>query len=146
MPHLIHRIAIALTLAALSSWASAQALNLRAGGWNMTMSMAMGGGAPRVTPLKTCITKEELDSDQALQKDESCVRKLTVRTPTRLAGTMSCKNEAGQVQGTFEIVAVAPDSVHLTTVSKGKGPQGNIDMRLEMKGRWASASCKGYDD
>ena len=74
------------------------------------------------------------------------MQKLSERTPTRYAGTMSCKSTAGLSQGTFEIVAKTPETVLMTTASKGKGPQGNFDIRTEIKGRWASASCKGYDD
>ena len=105
----------------------------------MTSTLGVGG-------IESCVTKEELEKDQAFQKDEGCVQKLSERTPTRYAGTMSCKSTAGQSQGTFEIVAKTPETVVLTTTAKGKGPQGNFDIRTEIKGRWASASCKGYDD
>ena len=124
----------------------AQTLNLRPGGWDLTMSVTTGGAAARVSPLKSCVTKEELEKDQAFQKDEGCVQKLSERTPTRYAGTMCCKSTSGQSQGTFEIVARTPETVLMTTSVKGKGPQGNFDIRTEIKGRWASASCKGYDD
>ena len=146
MTNLCCRIVGPLAFVAASPWAGAQSLNVRPGGWDMTMSVSMGGAGPRVTPLKTCVTKEELETDQAFQKDESCVQKLSERTAVRYAGTASCKSSAGQSQGTFEIVAKTPETVQMTTVSKGKGPQGNFDMRMEIKGRWASASCKGYDD
>ena len=142
----IRRLALPLALVILSPGAQAQTLNLRPGGWDLTMSVAMGGAAARVSQLKSCVTKEELEKDQAFQKDEGCVQKLSERTPTRYAGTMSCKSTAGQSQGTFEIVARTPETVLMTTSVKGKGPQGNFDIRTEIKGRWASASCKGYDD
>jgi hypothetical protein len=142
----IGRVALPLACVWLSPWASAQALNLRPGGWDISMSLAMGGAAPEVSALKSCVTKEELESDNALQKDESCTRKLTARSPTRYAGTVSCKDKAFQSQGTFEIVASSRESFVMTNSVKGTGPKGHIDMRMEMKGRWASASCQGYDD
>jgi Protein of unknown function (DUF3617) len=146
MPFSIRCVALVLALGVVSPWAGAQALNVRPGGWDMTISVAMGGGAAKVTPLKTCVTKEELEGDHAFQKDESCTHKINARTATRVVGTMSCKTSAGQGQGTIEIVAKTPDTVLMTTTMKGSGPQGSIDVRTEVKGRWASASCKGYND
>jgi hypothetical protein len=141
------RGALGAMLVATSSWAGAQALNVRLGGWDMTMSLAMNGGAPKVSPYKTCLTKEDLEGAGAFQKDESCTYKISARTPTRMAGTSSCKNDQGQTRGDFEIVAASPETIVMKTASKGSIAKGGaVDMRMEVKGRWASASCKGYDD
>lgn len=147
MTDLLIRTGLAAALAATSSWAGAQALNVRPGGWDMTMSLATNGGAPKVSPFKTCVTKEDLARDQAFQKDEDCTNKISTRTPTRMAGTASCKNDQGQTRGDFEIVAASPETIVMTTTSKGSSTRGgSVETRMELKGRWASASCKGYDD
>jgi Protein of unknown function (DUF3617) len=141
------RGALGAMLVATSSWASAQALNVRAGAWDMTMSLAINGGAPKVSPLKSCVTKEDLERDQAFQKDEDCSYKISARTPTRLAGTATCKNDQMQSRGEFEIVAASPETIVMKVASKGSNAKGGaVETRMELKGRWASPSCKGYDD
>jgi hypothetical protein len=141
------RHALATTLIAASTWAGAQSLDIRPGGWNLTMSLSINGAAPRVSPLKSCVTKEELQRDQAFQQDNDCIRKISARTPSRIVGTMTCRSDDMQMQGEFEMVAASPESVMMKTTTKGIGKAvGTIESRMEIKGRWASASCKGYDD
>jgi hypothetical protein len=147
MAVLLIRYALPTVLVAAASWAGAQPLNVRPGGWDMTMSLVVNGTSPKVTPVKSCVTKEDLERDQAFQKDEDCSYKISARTPTRFAGTVSCKNENMQTRGEFEIVAASPEVIAMKTASKGSSTKGGaMDVRMEMKGRWASASCKGYDD
>lgn len=146
MTVLLIRQVLPAMLVATSTWAGAQALNVRAGGWDMTMSLAINGGTPKVNPFKSCVTKEDLARDQAFQKDEDCSYKISARTPTRMAGTVTCKNDQGQTRGDFEIVAASPETIVMKTTSKGSGTKGGaVETRMEFKGRWASASCKGYD-
>jgi hypothetical protein len=147
MPVSLIRFTLLAILVAASSSAFAQSLNVRPGGWDMTMSVAINGAAPKVAPIKSCVTKADLARDQAFQKDEDCSYKISARTPTRFAGTVSCKNENMQTRGEFEIVAASPEVIAMKTASKGSSTKGGaMDVRMEMKGRWASASCKGYDD
>jgi hypothetical protein len=134
-------------LLATSPWAGAQALNLRPGGWDMTMSLATNGSAPKVSPFKTCVTNEDLERGRTFQKDEDCTYTTSARTPTRTAGTASCKNDQGQTRGDFEIVAASPETVVVKIASSSSSTKGGaVETRMELKGRWASASCQGYDD
>lgn len=142
----LRRIYPALLLA-LAAGAGAEPLKVRPGGWDMTMSVSINGGAPKIHPLKSCVTKEDLERDQAFQKDEDCEHKISARTSTRLAGTVSCKSDGVQSRGEFEVLASTPESITLKMSSKGSTPKsGTVESRTEVKGRWASASCKGYDD
>jgi hypothetical protein len=141
------RHALLAVLVAASPWAGAQPLNIRPGGWDITMSVAINGGAPKVSPIKSCVTKEDLERDQAFQKDEDCSYKISARSPTRFAGAVTCKNDSMQTRGEFEVVAASPETIVMKTSTKGSSAKGgSVDARMEMKGRWASASCKGYDD
>jgi len=147
MTMLLLRHALCALLVAASPWASAQPLNVRPGGWDMTVSVSINGGAPKVSPIKSCVTKEDLERDQAFQKDEDCSYKISARSSTRFAGAVSCKNDSMQTRGEFEVVAASPETIVMKTATKGSSAKGGtVDSRMEMRGRWASASCKGYDD
>jgi hypothetical protein len=147
MTMLLLRHALLGILVAASPWVAAQPLNIRPGGWDLTLSVAVNGGAPKASPIKSCVTKEDLERDQAFQKDEDCSYKISARSPTRFAGAVSCKNDDMQTRGEFEVVAASPETIVMKTAAKGSSAKGGaVQTRMELKGRWASASCKGYDD
>jgi hypothetical protein len=148
MKRFIIATAVLAVTSALPAEAPAQSLNVKAGGWDMKMTMTGGPpGAPREMAYKTCVTKEDLDRASAFQKDDDCTYSVKAATAARWAGTMNCKREDGATTGEFDIQAKSPDTILMTASAKpvraGKGPG---EMRMEVTGRWASASCKGYED
>jgi hypothetical protein len=134
--------ALAGVLVGAAAGASAQALNVRTGGWDLTVKMSFGGQL-REHRFKTCVTKEDLDSARAFQKDDDdCTHKLTTRSATRWAGSVTCGGEHPS-KGTFDITAISPESITMkSTREAAKQGSGSI----EMTGRFASASCMGYED
>jgi hypothetical protein len=134
----VNRVLIGIAAAFIAASSSAQSLNVRLGGWDMTMTADIKG-APRVSKFKTCVTKEDIDSSRAFQKDEDCTNKLTTRTATRWVGTTVCTGDHPSTS-TFEIEARNPETIAVKTT---KAP-GNVV--VEFAGRWASASCKGYEE
>lgn len=130
---------IATLLAATAVPAVAQVLNLRTGGWDLTSKDKSG------VEIKTkmCLTKEDLDAGEAFRKNEdaeNCKTTPGVRTATRLTATIVCTgNEPSR--STFELVASSP--VTMTIKSRTEGADSGT---VEVTGRFASASCKGYEN
>jgi hypothetical protein len=106
-------------------------------------------GSPRTLKSKTCVTKEDLDSEQAFQKDEDCTYTIKTRSASRWAGTALCKRESETWQGEFDIQAKGRESIAMTMnskISSKGGAKGLTEVHMELTGRWASPSCKGYED
>jgi hypothetical protein len=141
------RTLVPVAAALVAGAALAQPLAVKPGGWDMTMSLSVNGATPKLTPWKTCVTKEDLARDAAFQNDPDCQYRISARTATRFSGAVSCKNADMQTRGEFEMVAPSPDSITVKTTTQGSaGKGGAVTARMELKGHWASASCKGYDD
>ncbi|RZU02505.1 DUF3617 domain-containing protein [Rivibacter subsaxonicus] len=138
-------IAMAALLLSLAPTALAQAPNLRPGGWEQTLTISAGGGAQRVTKLKSCITKEDLASMRTFEKDENCKNQYTTRSAARIAGSQVCVHGGQQRKGEFDIQFQSPESYLMTAGSRVVGEPAS-EMRMEMKARWASPNCTGYDD
>lgn len=124
---------------------AAQTPNLRPGGYEVTMSVAVGGAASRTSKLKVCVTREDLASMKAFEKDEDCKYQFATRSATRVTGSTVCNMGGTQSKGEFEIQFPTPESYVMTGGNRVAGKPGS-DSRIELKGRWASASCDGYDD
>ncbi len=133
---------IAVLLFATTSTVGAQVLNLRPGGWDITVKERSGGGAVMAT-TKTCLTKEDLDIGAVFRKNEDaegCKTTLGVRSTTRVTGTIVCTGSDAS-RSTYEIVAHTPETMTMKTRTEG-ADSGTV----EVTGRFASASCKGYDN
>lgn len=137
--------AAALLLLLLPLAASAQTPNLRTGGYDVAMSVSVGGAPPRLTRYKTCVTKEDLASLKAFAKDEDCKYQFGTRSATRISGSTVCNIGGTQGKGEFDIQFPTPES-YVMTSSNRVGGQPASDSRFELKGRWASPNCVGYDD
>lgn len=124
---------------------AAQTPNLRPGGYEVTMSVAVGGAPSRTSKLKVCVSKEDLASLKAFEKDEDCKYQFATRTATRITGSTVCNMGAAQGKGEFEIQFPTPETYAMTGSNRVVGKPGS-DSRIELKGRWASPSCVGYDD
>lgn len=138
----LSRLAVAVCLDVVAGAATAQALAVKPGGWNLHI---VPTGVPGARPFdaKSCITKEELQSLRAFQKDDDCKYTVKSSTAARWAGSAVCD---GKERGEFELVAKADDQIAMTiSFTDGAGGKGAL-RRVETTGRWASASCKGFND
>jgi len=119
-------------------------INLRTGGWDTLMTTTVNGKT-QVSKLKTCVTKEDLESLRTFEKDEDCKYTWTSRTASRITGTTRCTVEGKTREGEIDVQIAGTESYQMTG---GMKISGKVDgaVRFEMKSRWASASCKGYDD
>lgn len=132
---------LAVLLFATTVTAGAQVLNLRPGGWDLTVKDKSGGETNQVT-TKICLTKEDLDIGAVFRKNEDaegCKTTLGVRSPARVTGTIVCTGSDAS-RSTYEIVAHTPETMTMKTRTEGEGA-GTV----EVTGRFASPSCKGYD-
>jgi hypothetical protein len=164
---------LAILCATLPLAVQAVPLAVRTGGWEMTVTTSVGGAAqlppsltpeqkarleeafkkraaaPRTNQFKSCVTKEDLDSERAFQKDEDCRYTISTRSATRWAGTAVCRHDDTSSQADFDIQAKGAESIVMTMnsrVAQKGNAKGPSEIRMEMTGRWASPSCKGYDD
>jgi hypothetical protein len=134
-------ICIALLLSALAGTAAAQVLNVRTGGWDLTVKSNSGGEAMEVK-TRTCLKKEDLDAGAVFKKNEdamNCKTTFVVRSATRLSYTVVCTG-ADASRSTMEISAPTPETMTIRAKTEGAGA-GTV----EATGRFASASCAGYD-
>lgn len=127
---------------------ASQPADLRMGGWNVTMAMAMPGQAPRTSELKTCVTREDVDSLRMFNPEESCKLSQVQRSAQRLSAHQTCKRpDGGTSESDFEVRFDGPAAYAMSsTMRPGTGKGAGSTIKLEMTGRWAQASCKGFDD
>ncbi len=134
MPCPLLRSVVVIAAAACAT-AVADPLAIKPGGWNMHVVVAGG----KAFDAKSCVTKEDLQLLRAMG-DDDCKYTVKSSSSSRLAGTSVC---AGKTRGEFEINAKSTEQVAMTITSvDGKG----VARGVEITGRWASASCKGFDD
>ena len=143
-----HRIALAFAVClSYAGLAASQPADLKQGGWNVSMTMALPGQPPRASQLKTCVTKEDIDSLRLFNPDENCKVTQLQRSAQRVSGKQTCRRpDGGTSEGEMDVRFDGPGAYTMTIVSRQsvKGTPG--EMRIEAKGRWAQVSCKGYDD
>ena len=158
-----------------AAFAHAESFAVKTGGWEMTMNTTMRNlslppEAAKLPPekraaieksmqgrsgrtdsrtYKTCVTKEDLESGQGLTPDDDdddakCVFKVITNTRTKLEQERTCASPPSTTKARFE----AKDAEHFIGVIErtGTGSGGPGNVRVELAGRWASASCKGFDD
>lgn len=174
MPALPMRRAVAaLALAAvpwLAPWtAQAQAIAVKTGGWDMTYKtqtdmpglppelekMAPAQRAkmeaalreswkPRSHAAKTCLTKADLAQMAKGPDDEGGCKYSNVKvSSSRWEGDVTC---GGGRTGRAVLDAPSPDRVNGTVIMRIPTSKGDGKSTMELSGRWASASCKGFDD
>jgi hypothetical protein len=148
---------------------SAQAIAVKTGGWEMTYKMQadMPGlppelekmapaqrtkmeaalresWKPRTHNAKTCLTKADLaEMAKGPDDSESCKYSNLKISSTRWEGDMTC---AGGRTGRAVLNAPSPDRVNGTVTMRIPTSKGEGKSTMELSGRWASASCKGYED
>jgi len=163
------RIALAAAFAAGAAAASAQALQMRIGGWEMVyqvqgsggglppgagkltpqqrakLEAAMNAGArPRTSTAKVCLTKQDLEQlARDPEGDGRCTYSNVQRSASRWEGDMRC-DEGRTGHALFE--AHGGDRVSGSVTQQIPTDTGKRVVQMEVSGRWASASCKGYED
>jgi len=174
MPDLLFRYALPVVLVGAASWATpptvwAQAIAAKTGGWEMTYktqtdmpglppeleSMPAAQRAkmeaalreswkPRTHNAKTCLTKADL-AEMAKGPDDSgdCKYSNVKVSSTRWEADMAC---GGGRTGRAVLNAPSSDRVTGTVIMRIPTSKGDGKSTMELSGRWASASCKGYDD
>jgi hypothetical protein len=154
--------------------AHAESLNVKTGGWEITtrttlQNSSLSPGAANLPPEKraaiekalqersgksntrthkTCVTREDLDSGQGFKGDDDeegkCTVKVIANTRNRIEQELTCSSPPSKTRAVFE----AKDAEHMVGVIErsSDGSKGPGSARIEMSGRWVSASCKGFDD
>jgi hypothetical protein len=126
-------------LAAMAASADAQVMNARPGGWDLTLKDQAGVE----TRTKMCLKKEDLDAGEVFRRHEdaeNCKTTRGVRTPTRVTYTIVCTGSEPS-RSTYDLVATSPETMTVKVRTEGTDA-GTLDIT----GRFASASCKGYDN
>ena len=132
-------------LLALPLVASAQALAVKTGGWEMTHKMVIDGKA-ETSVERNCVRKADLDGMASFVKSDECTLNMKSRTPTRWALTSTCSSHGVQSSSEIDLAAGNPESISMTVVSQVKSGDKTQMMRIETTGRWRSASCAGFDE
>ena len=162
-------VAAALAAGALPRAAHAQAIQMKTGGWDMsyTRSAEMKGlppglenlppekrakveaalresGKPKTEAAKVCLTKADLaEMAKGPDRDEDCRYENVKVSGTHWSGDTVCKSG---VTGHTDLDAPSPDRVSGKSVMKIPSSKGPSRVDLAIEGRWASASCKGYEE
>lgn len=168
MATMVQRLAVGL--AALAAFgAQAQELKLKTGGWQTTYKMqgqmqrlpesiekmppeqrakmeaAMQRAmAPKERVHKTCLTKDDLaQMARDPDGDGQCKYSNVKRSASLYEADMTCPEGR---KGHIRVEAQSSERVSGTVTQSLSGASGQGQHRMEFSGRWASASCKGYDD
>lgn len=162
--------AASLSLAAFASTATAAALDVKTGLWEISYTTQIRGvllpqaqldaltpeqrarieamteqqsaQGPQTATTKSCLTAEEL-SEGAFQADdeEDCTNTPGEHTSSIQEVTVVCTGENSR-RGEFRVEAL--DREHITGAFTSTGDGGHVTMQLE--GKWVSESCAGADD
>ena len=127
--------------AATAGPAAAQPMNLRTGGWDLVVK-DLSGPQPVEIRTRLCLKREDIDSGAVFRHNpdaENCKTTIGARTPTRITYTIVCSG-AEASRSTFELVAPTPETMTIRARTEGAG-----QATVEVTGRFANASCVGYD-
>jgi hypothetical protein len=154
--------------AAFSATVSGQGMNLKAGLWEATSTMSMGGGAPMIpedklaqmppaqraqveammknamnTTTKLCYTQEQLNRGLNYNNDRAgtCKSNIVSIMPSKQVSEVSC--DSGKTKTTGTVTMEALDKEHyngnVKMHTEGNGPPRDITMKLA--GKWLSSDC-----
>lgn len=163
-----HLMTCALALAAGSVLPLyAQTLNLKTGGWESSYKVEgqmqrLPAEVEKMPPAqraameaalrdlrkgntyKVCLTKQDLaDMARDPDGDATCKHSNVKRSASVYEADMTCpEGRSGHVR----IEALSSEKIAGVVTQKMSGRSGQGQMRAEFSARWASASCKGYDD
>lgn len=161
-----HRSLSACALALATLCAQAQTLNLRTGGWESTYKVEgqvqrLPESVEKMPPAqraameaamrdvrkgrsyKTCLTKQDLAAMARDPDDETCKYSNVKRSASVYEADMSCSEGRS---GHMKLEALSSEKVAGVMTQKLSGQSGQGQLRMEFSSRWASASCKGYED
>jgi uncharacterized protein involved in copper resistance len=102
------------------------------------------GGAPRT--FRYCLTPERAarETVPASDPDTKCEHKTGARAGTEQRFSFTCKAKDGStIDGDGRAYDIAPDSYALDMNMKMVHDGKPMQMRMEQKGRWLGADCKG---
>lgn len=127
-----------LTFCLLPWYARAEPIDLKTGGWEVTVTTSGAGAADKQT-FQTCVTKEGLASGSVFEGEDeaSCTRKVITQSAQRFEFDEACREPE-------------PSKGHMTFEAKSRDAYvGSIDRTLEggaqvhiaMSGHWVSPTC-----
>jgi hypothetical protein len=119
-----------------------QPLSVKTGVWQVTMTSAFQGMAPRTHTYKSCVTKENVNQYPFADPDNNCKYKVQSSTGSHMDVSGTCLPGEGQ-KADFKIQLDAIDSGNV----KGAGqltlatPQGVLHGNYSGVGKWMGDSC-----
>ena len=164
-------VAVAL-VAATSSCALADSLNVKTGAWEMTMTTSVTGmpvpseklaqmppqqraalesvmrtRASQATThvVKSCVTQEDLDQGRMSESDDDdqCTQTFLTKSASKVVVEKTCPPpDASTSRMTME--ATSPESLVNSIDMVRGGADGKV--HVEIKGRWLGATCAGIVD
>ena len=159
-----------LTLALLASAAGVHAqTSLKLGGWDATYKTQVDGASlpasvekmppaqrakmeavlreawkPRTRVHKTCLTKADLqEMAKGPDSDDECKYNKLRKSANGWEADMKC-SDGRTGHAVFEATSAERYSGHI--VQQLPAGKGRGTLNVDISARWASASCKGYDD
>lgn len=160
-----HLMTCALALATMCT--QAQTLNLKTGGWESTYKVEgqmqrLPESVEKMPPaqrakmeaalrdikkgrsFKVCLTKQDLAAmARDPDGDEACKYSNVKRSGSVYEADMTCSEGRS---GHMRLEALSSEKIAGVMTQKLTGQSGQGQLRMEFSSRWASASCKGYED
>ncbi len=137
------RSGLLVLLGALPLVAFAQPLDLKTGGWEVSVTTT-GSDAPDKQTFVSCVTQSELVSGAAFEGSDAahCTRKGVVRTTQRYEFDETCRDpEPSQGHVSFE--ATSRDAY---VGSIDRTLEGGARVHIAIVGFWVSATCSDEID
>lgn len=106
------------------------------------MMKSRGGGAPGITTVRSCLTRESLNRGLALgQTDRNCTRTLVSSSASKQVMRIDCNQEEMKVTGEITIERTDAEHVKGNMAMKGSAGERPMDMKMSFDSKWVSADC-----
>jgi hypothetical protein len=127
-----------LTLCLLPCCAHAEPIDLKTGGWEVSVTTT-GAGETDKQSFQSCVTKEGLASGSVFESEDetNCTRKVIRRSAQRFEFDEACR-EPEPSKGHMSFEAKSREAY---VGSIDRTLQGGAQVHIEMSGHWVSATC-----
>jgi len=120
-------------------YAHAEPIDLKTGGWEVSVTTTGAGAAADKQTFQTCVTKQDLASGGVFESEDetNCTHKVITQSAQRFEFDEACREpEPSKGHMVFEA-----KSREAYVGSIDRTLEGGAQVHIEMSGHWVSATC-----
>ena len=100
-----------------------------------------GGGAPRTSTNKSCLTQDSFRQAMAMGQNENCTRKVTASSSSMQNIHMECTQGKMNMTGDLMVERVDAEHAKGSVVMKSAAADQGMSMKMSFNAKWLSADC-----